>query len=80
MKKLTDKQKVEIFEKEGYSVFKIGDKYEVCQSMEKFLEWQNLINEYYLHKDSCCKVCKKKIYNQRRKICKRQQVREKEGK
>ena len=71
IKELTDKQKVRIFEKEGYSVHKIGNKYEVCETLKKFGEFQDLINSYYAHISQCCLNCKRKIYRQRYEIKKK---------
>ena len=65
---ITDKQKIKIFEKNGYTLDKIGNKYTLCVSASKLAEFQNVIDENYLHIYKCCEACKKKIYARRRKM------------
>jgi hypothetical protein len=69
MKKLTDKQKVKIYEKEGYFISrKYGSTgpYEVCFSLDLFDKRQKLINTYFLHITECCPKCRKKILKKRK--------------
>lgn len=68
---LSDKQKVKVYEKEGYVICEIGKKHEVCFGIKLMFENIDLINTYNLHILDCCPKCKKKVYNQRRKIKKK---------
>lgn len=71
IKELTDKQKLRMFEKEGFSIHYIENKYEICSTFKRLDEVQDLIFSYYLHIFDCCSKCKKKIYRQRYKIKKK---------
>ena len=65
MKKLTLKEKVKLYEKEGYNVEynSLEREYQVMLDLKRVVKDINLIQKYYLHKDLLCKECKKKMKN-----------------
>ncbi len=68
MERLTDKQKLSIFRKEGYDIHYVNGKYDICFSVDRVIKERDFIDTYYLHLFDCCNKCKRKVYRQRYKI------------
>ncbi len=61
--KITDKEKIKIYEKKGYLVkyYPIKKRFEVMYTLDVLTRQQKLIHSHFLHYNDCCKNCKKKI-------------------